>query len=152
MGMESMSNRQMNAVIRGVNEMIDDLNRDDVQAADNCGLSAWLRSDSTGLSSRYLATVLSGRNCKQSGWDGIDYPHDPGDFGRCLRLLRAAPELVPNLHLMADPKHGKPWNTLHAVWDELTALYEEESPSGKCPKLYDRMREVLSQAEKEGAP
>lgn len=147
-GVESITNRQMNAVIRGVDEMIDDLNRDDVQAADNCGLAAWLRSDSTGLSARYLATMLSGRNCRENWRDGINYPHDPDDFGRCMRMLKACPELVPNLSRMADPTHGPAWNALYAAWDELTAMYEAgPSHVRGDDKMYDRMRVIIDTAE-----
>lgn len=31
---------------------------------------------------------------------------------------------------------------LGAAWDELTALYLEELPTGRCKKLYDRMNEI----------
>lgn len=35
------------------------------------------------------------------------------------------------------------WEVLAAHWDELEALYREELPTGRAPKLYDRMQELL---------
>ena len=34
------------------------------------------------------------------------------------------------------------WKPLIDIWDELHALYCEEYPTGKAPKLYDRMCSV----------
>ncbi len=72
-----------------------------------------------------------------------NYPHDPDDFGRCYRMLRAAPEFIPHVGTMA--KSGKEWEALAKHWDELEKLYEQEYPTGKAPKLYARMKELLGE-------
>jgi hypothetical protein len=89
----------------------------------------WLGSWDTGISSRTIYHVLRG-----TPWSGPfrpDVPHDPADFGRCYRLLKVAP-----------PE----WRANLARWDDLTRLYEEEEPTGKAPKLYALMRELLGRA------
>ena len=53
-------------------------------ASPGMGLAAWLRSDDTGLSSRYMAHVVyGGPKCERN------HPHDSADWGRCLRLIEA---------------------------------------------------------------
>lgn len=70
--------------------------------------------------------------------DGI--PHDPSDFGRCYRLLKAFPRWRENLPLMAEVKPE--WRKLIAAWSDLEKLYEEEIPdgTGAAPKLYAAMK------------
>ena len=65
------------------------------------------------------------------------HPRDPSDFGRCHRLLAAIPEWRARIGEMAGV--SSTWKALVTHWDELEALYLEESPSGQCPKLYARM-------------
>ena len=48
--------------------------------------------------------------------------------------------------VIADFAAYPEWAPLVAVWDELTALYEEELPSGRCPKLYDRMQQLRGES------
>lgn len=95
----------------------------------------WLEGPDTGMSSRTLGAVLSG----QGAFDK-SYPLDPADFGRCHRLLQAIPGWRQRV---GEMKGVTPeWTALAAHWDELEALYLEESPTGTCPKLYARMREL----------
>lgn len=70
-----------------------------------------------------------------------DIPYDPGDFGRCYRLLQHFPEWHTRLPEVAA-KYPV-WGPMVKAWDELTALYEEEKQSGKAPKLYKRMKELI---------
>jgi hypothetical protein len=102
------------------------------------GLDAWLSSDQTGVSSIFMAGVLSGSFSRKFG-----HPHDPSDFGRCLGLLDACPELRGNIRRMAE--HGAEWSALVGAWHELEKMYREELPSGRAPRTYDRMRELLKQ-------
>ena len=37
---------------------------------------------------------------------------------------------------------GPVWKAYVKHWSELVALWNEESPSGKCPKLYIRMKDL----------
>jgi hypothetical protein len=97
---------------------------------------AWWRGPDTGASSKALWMVLTGH------WDVLRVdavPHDAADFGRCQRLLMAIPGWRARIGEMAlAPK----WGQLVAAWDELEALYNEEWPTGLCPKLYARMKEL----------
>lgn len=129
--------RQTNAVINAANDIMDELRRPHTEAAPGCGLRAWYASDSTGLSSRYMASVLAPlAGLMGAGTPGtINYPHDPADFGRCLTLLDAAPELRPHLAALANG-HGPAWAGLIAAWAELETLYREELPSGKAPSCF----------------
>lgn len=144
--------RQTNAVINAANDIMDELRRPNTEAAPGCGLRAWLNSDSTGASSLYMASVLAplaGLRETVAAGGPINYPHDPADFGRCLTLLDAVPELRSHLSALANG-HGPAWAGLIAVWAELEALYREEYPSGKAPKLFQRMRAIEVTAQ-EGA-
>jgi hypothetical protein len=69
-------------------------------------------------------------------------PRDPSDFGRCYRMLKLFPELRERLPEVASA--CPEWSGLVGAWAELEALWEQESPSGKCPALYDRMKALLS--------
>jgi hypothetical protein len=145
-GIQEMPNtRQMNVLISGINDFLDELNRPDVPAAPGMGLSAWCHSDDWGMSSGHMAFVLAPHAGMQainrSHWHECSHPMDPADFGRCYRLLRAVPELRPHLPKMAGA--SKEWAALVGAWDELEGLYEKELPTGECPKLYARMQELL---------
>ena len=137
-----LRSRQVNAVIEAANLIVRELRRPVVMATAGMGLAAWLSSDDTGMSSKYMASVLSDPSrCREN-----NYPHDPEDFGRCLRLLAAAPELRIKLPRLTDKKHGPVWNTLGQHWSELEQLYNEEHPTGLAPKLYARMQELIQEA------
>jgi hypothetical protein len=106
----------------------------------NCPLykgdpEAWLNGPDVGMSSRALCLVIMGR---------LDpalvrhVPHDTQDFGRCYRLLKAM-GWEDRVNAMAN---APGWGGLVSAWAELTQLYEEELPSGVCPRLYERMQAV----------
>lgn len=98
----------------------------------------WLIGRDTGISSITIWAAITG-NRPQNLRD-FDVPHDPADFGRCYRLLNLFTAWRKDLPKVAElcPK----WKPFVEAWDELTVLYEEELPSGKCPKLYKRMQEL----------
>jgi hypothetical protein len=138
-GFRALNARQLNALIAAADDIVREVSAPHVAAVPASGLRAWLASDDTGLSSRAMAArlapligerVLLGRP--------TDHPHDPDDFGRCLGLLEAAPALREHLPLMADV--SPEWACLVGAWDELEALYREERPSGKAPRLFERMK------------
>lgn len=104
------------------------------------GVCAWLAGTDTGASSKVLALKLAFPMVPPQR---KDHPYDPDDIGRCFRFLDRFPDLKRNLPLM---KTVSPvWERLVDHWDELRALWDEESPSGRCPKLYDRMQDILYQ-------
>ncbi len=97
----------------------------------------WLAGPDTGISSRAICARLRGGlpSAAPSG----NTPRDPADFGRCHRLLHAIPGWRARIGEMAAVPG---WEKLAQHWDELEALYVEELPTGKGPKLYARMREL----------
>lgn len=97
----------------------------------------WAAGRDTGTSSLTIYSAITG---KPSHHSSFDTPRDPSDFGRCYRLLKLFPAWREKLSETA--KLCKKWEPFVAAWDELTALYEEESPKGTAPKLYKRMQEL----------
>jgi hypothetical protein len=100
----------------------------------------WLAGGDTGTSSITIWSVM--RNCSMPYSRTGDRrrpspPRDPDDFGRCHRLLETIPAWRSRMPEVADA-HPE-WADLVAAWDELTALYLEELPSGEAPRLYARM-------------
>lgn len=93
----------------------------------------WARGDDTGSSSATIWSVMTGRMHSRYAPHGA-HPYDPSDFGRCHRLLELFPEWRARMPEVA--KKYKLWARLVDQWDALTALYVEELPSGRAPKLY----------------
>jgi hypothetical protein len=96
---------------------------------------AWITNGDTGTSSETIWGVMMGRAVKRNG-----IPWDPSDFGRCYRLLKVMPSWRARLPEVVA-QHPR-WKLLVEAWDELTALYEQELPSGQCPLLYARMQQL----------
>lgn len=100
----------------------------------------WLAGGDTGISSITIWHVMTGRPIPGGQWARPDIPHDPADFGRCHRLLAEFPEWrerMPEVAAMYPE-----WSGLVERWDDVTALYTEELPSGRAPKCWALMREV----------
>lgn len=104
----------------------------------------WLRGTDTGMSSLTLFCALAEGDVLAEARSKMRFspsiPYDPDDFGRCHRLLEAVPEWRGRLHEVAA-KHQQ-WAKLVEAWPELTALYLEELPTGRAPRLYARMNEL----------
>jgi len=136
-GIRDLTTRKFNAAIRAVNDIIAAVERDDRPTEPGEGLQDWLVGDDTGHSSRYMAFVLAdGPECP------CTYPHDPDDFGRCYRFLLAVPD-TQRRSLLGMAVCGPVWAGLVANWADLAELWREESPSGECPRLYNRMQEII---------
>lgn len=147
-GIKHANARQNNAIIEAANLIVAAFDEEHRPAGEGIGIGAWLRSDETGLSSRFMARVLGPKigvyvPVPEEGihYHGMHHPHDPADFGRCLGLLKAEPKLREHIGEMAN--HGKEWKALVENWAELEALYVEEFPTGKAPKCYERMTQLL---------
>jgi hypothetical protein len=95
----------------------------------------WLEGVDTGISSETIWRTLTGETPSDT-----DVPCDPSDFGRCYRLLKIMPEWRPRLREVA--RKYRDWRPFVRHWDELTALYEAEDPTGTYPKLYERMQKL----------
>jgi hypothetical protein len=106
-------------------------------ATEPTAIDEWIASGDTGLSSETIWHVLSGRPFPSKHFRPSK-PMDPADFGRCHRLLDKIPEWRARLPEVAAKYPA--WSALVGAWDELTELYLEELPTGRCPKLYDRMQ------------
>jgi hypothetical protein len=133
-GIKTMVPRQYNAVIQAVNMIIDELEERVRRATPGMGFDAWLRSDDTGVSSEFMAGVLSRRFMRKYG-----HPHDGDDFGRCVRLLDAAPELRANLDSIKS--FSPEWNALVTHWDEFEALYRSGGEG-----FYQRLQDAYEKA------
>lgn len=95
---------------------------------------AWLAGRDTGVSSTTIWHAIMHRPLAD---EDASVPWDPDDFGRCYRLLKLFPHWREGLREVANrwPK----WGPLVREWDRLTALFEEEEPTGTAPKLYAAM-------------
>jgi len=120
----------INIVFNAATNIAKECARGRVMASDGMGLSRWLCSDDTGLSSRFMAAVLSGAPLPENR-----YPGDCWDFGRCVRLLRAAPELRGNLGRMAN--QGPVWAKILSQWEGLEAMYDNKNYQGICSILQE---------------
>lgn len=89
----------------------------------------WALTGKTGASSKCMAAHLTGNECDGS------YPHDGGDFGRCVGLLIAAPELRALLPQMAEV--NRYWSALVKEWDSIEAM------SGDYDKQYKAIQRVI---------
>lgn len=73
----------------------------------------WALTGETGASSECMAAHLTGNSCNGN------YPHDSGDFGRCVGLLKAVPELRPLFPKMAGV--NRYWAALVSEWNRIEA-------------------------------
>lgn len=114
---KSLAPRQYNAIIKSVDAIIAECERQPVMSSSGMGLQNWLVSDDVGMSSRYMASVLGGFSCDYA------HPHDLDDFGRCSRLLLAVPEFRERLPLMQAK--SKEWAALLGVWNQVEHLMQQ---------------------------
>lgn len=116
-----------NVVIEAANLIVAEYAREPVAAAPSMGLAAWLRSDETGMSSEYMAYVLSKGD--PAIWGGRcltfsnAYPQDSDDFGRCVGLVVAMPSFEYLIDEMKDG-HGAHWQAVAANWYPWVKLYD----------------------------
>ena len=111
------------------------------------GLFDWLAGGERGVSSDSIVQHLTGIPAAR-GW-GIDIPHDPSDFDRCLQLLEAVPALRLMLPEMATA--SPMWAALIERWAEIEACHLDEvglrwTKGKSAPKTYEIMRSVIDGA------
>lgn len=102
----------------------------------------WERRGERGTSSNTIYAAFTGGATPQ--WAGV--PRDPDDYRRCRQLLEVIPEWRQSLHVVAG--RFPVFAPMVERWNEMDALYDEESPSGTCPKLFDLMQELRKQGER----
>ena len=132
---------ELGALLRSFDEAHASCQVDETVAEDTKRMTPeeWLFAGDTGVSSLTIFSVMTNRP-EVLGRFGADAPYDPGDFGRCHRLLERFPEWRERLPEVAD--RYPVWRDLVREWAELTALYEKELSSGRAPALYQRIREL----------
>lgn len=136
------SARQYNSIIKAADAICEAMASVDIRSEPGEGLTAWLKSDDTGSSSKYMASVLTdGKRLHFSH----AHPWDPGDFGRCRKLLLAVPEFQSRLARMAD--RSPVWANLVSHWGQLCGEMDGESPdwasgAGSAPKTHQLMKEL----------
>lgn len=98
----------------------------------------WANGDDSGTSSKTILAAITGYPFVQRG----DVPHDPSDFGRCVRLLDRFPELRPELAKVVE-KHPR-WAPHVERWDEFEAMYRAaiDSKAKTAPELYAALQEL----------
>lgn len=104
----------------------------------------WFARGATGISSETIALTMQGQ--AKGGPFGADAPHDPADFHRCRRLFEIVPEWRSQLSKVTALY---PWfRPFEEAWDEFDRLFDEESPSGRCPKLFAAMSKAMNEVYK----
>ena len=134
-GVKALTARQYNAVIAAADIVVEAIGRPYRPAVPDMGLAAWRQCDEVGMSSEYLAYVLSRR-----GRVPNHHPLDAADFGWCVGLLRAEPRLRAEMYRLLTG-HGPEWAALAEHWLELEVLYE-----AKDSRLNDRIGELVGGA------
>jgi hypothetical protein len=104
---------------------------------------SWVLRGDTGRSSLTMAAHLTGREPR---YNGMNWPLDPDDFGRCARLLLAVPALRKRLPRMRS-LHPV-WAALVDRWDDITACMQNEcgldwAKARSAPLTYDFMQSIM---------
>jgi hypothetical protein len=107
----------------------------------------WYANGETGISSEAMAQAVVGNVPKRKGYS---YPHDPADFNRCLKFLKAVPEAKKHLDKVAAL--GIVWNALIDKWAVIEGTFIDEVGFDWCkaksaPKTYDLMKSIIDYAE-----
>ena len=122
-----------------------------VAAARAAGLEpaavAWVEDGDRGRSSETLFSVLTGVALRSPQQYAV--PSDASDFGRCRRLLEAAPSLMGQIDRMGEVSpEGR---ALVQAWSQLSLVMDEEAPNwrsgcGRLSKTNEAMRASLKPA------
>ena len=111
----------------------------------------WLEEGQVGSSSATMCRTLFPRlkehhNLKSMiSWDGkfeSSYPHDNGDFGRCVKFLEAVPEareMMPKLK-----KLNEQWEKLVDNWTQIETLISQN----KVQESYELIKECVNKPKK----
>jgi hypothetical protein len=100
----------------------------------------WFATGETGISSKAMACAVCGIEPDKLHAVFGNHPGDPDDFKRCVKFLIAVPEAREHMDKVAAL--SPVWAALVANWDELEALFHEEYPTKRTPKLYARMEQL----------
>jgi hypothetical protein len=132
--------RQMNAIIQAANLVVEAFKIEERKSVPEMGVALWRQTDDTGMSSKFMASILFPQ-C--GGGDPYAYPHDADDFGRCVRMLKAARQTDwlgrPEDRYARLSDSGREWKWLVSNWERLVAIYEAD-PSGQT--LYSELKKI----------
>ena len=106
----------------------------------------WLFGGDTGLSSECIWRAMVGQPEPADWLRSGAYPHDPSDFGRCLRLFERFPHWRARLPEMAA--HGPVWAGLVEAWPKIEHEYREAVAANakESRECYRLIREVINNA------
>ena len=98
----------------------------------------WMFNGETGLSSECMAAVALKVKRRR-----YNYPLDPADLNRCLKLVKHAPGIRRSFPRLR--KLGKEWRAVIDHWDELQEMFVAEvgwdwSKGQRASKTYERMK------------
>jgi len=101
----------------------------------------WLLQGEVGESSKRLLCAGLGIPVK---WSMDTYPHDAGDFRRCVQLLAEMPDL--KYRALARLRNNVGWKDLIPCWDALTQVLEIELKEGleRSENLYPMIRALVT--------
>lgn len=101
----------------------------------------WAERGERGISSNTIYAAMTGGYMY-----GACYPYDPDDYRRCRFLL----DLIPEWRAKLDEISVRfPWmKPFVDRWDQFDLLWDQESPSKRCPKLYALMQAAQDESNK----
>lgn len=106
-------------------------------------IGEWLVDGDTGLSSKYLASVILHGKAKE-----VSYPYDPSDFNRCVKMCEFVGFPIEDAVFLAS-RQSVQWKAIHDHLPQVMRLYREEcvGDSWRAPKLYAFMKEIREYAD-----
>lgn len=106
-------------------------------AKDLSRIASWMLSGDTGQSSESLCAIYLG--LAQKWWNIVRWPHDPDDFGRCVRFLRDCVDADKREALVKIAGgYRKEWRAIADNWKHLNDLYAD----GANEELYKEMKRL----------
>ena len=112
-------------------------------------IKEWIIKGRKGISSETMWAAITGTATggRKGGYSPCyDVPYDPSDFKRCLDFVNECN--VSKEQLLKVKEIFKWWSPFIDNWDKLVELYKEESPSGRCPKLFLMMQELEDESKR----
>lgn len=105
-------------------------------------IATWFAGSDTGVSACTIAAFMCGADMESIY---TSHPRDPGDMGRCLRLLETFPEWKARLPEIASL--SPQWASLIKHWDQVeTTMYAEVgrdwSKGNSAPHTYKLMKRI----------
>lgn len=104
----------------------------------------WIVKGEVGVSSKTMWYAITSRNPAGNMGGRVDVPHDPSDFRRCLLFVEQCG--ITEEQLKQVKQAFAWWAPFIDNWNELVALYREEQGRGSCPKLFDRIGQLVNES------